>query len=170
MTCEVFSVWKIWRINTFEDLVGIIWIKRGSKSNFELPWTKNTTNCEVEKWSSSVQTFHALTWRRKTATAAAEWRNPRSARVRRRRGTGSEALPHRRRWSSGGARVWEARAGERSSGVKEVRKGRGGIYSHGEKLFARRNWTNVPLTLLIRLTCFTHVLRSGDRVRSWVNR
>ena len=29
--------------------------------------------------------------------------------------------------------------GERSSGVKEVRKGRGGIYSHGEKRFARRN-------------------------------
>ena len=26
--------------------------------------------------------------------------------------------------------------GERSSGVKEVRKGRGGIYSHGENLFA----------------------------------
>ena len=25
---------------------------------------------------------------------------------------------------------------ERSSGVKEVRKGRGRIYSHGEKLFA----------------------------------
>ena len=24
--------------------------------------------------------------------------------------------------------------GERSSGVKEVRKGRGGIYSHGEKM------------------------------------
>ena len=60
--------------------------------------------------------------------------------------------------------------GERSSGVKEVRKGRGGIYSHGEKLFAQRNWTNVPLTLLIRMTCVTHVLRSGDRVRSWVNR
>ena len=59
---------------------------------------------------------------------------------------------------------------ERSSGVKEVRKGRRGIYSHGEKLLARRNWTNVPLTLLIRLTCVTHVLRSGDRVRSWVNR
>ena len=46
--------------------------------------------------------------------------------------------------------------------LKEVRKGRGGIYSHGEKWFARRNWTNVPLTLLIRLTCVTHVLRSGD--------
>ena len=59
---------------------------------------------------------------------------------------------------------------ERSRGVKEVRKGRGSIYSHGEKLFARRFWTNVPLTLLIRLTCVTHVLRSGDRVRSWVNR
>ena len=51
----------------------------------------------------------------------------------------------------------------------EVRKGRG-IYSRGEKLFARRIWTNVPLTLLIRLTCVTHVLRSGDRVGSWVNR
>ena len=50
-----------------------------------------------------------------------------------------------------------------------MRKGRGGIYSHGEKLFARRNWTNVPLTLLIRLTCVTHVLRGGDRVRSWVS-
>ena len=52
---------------------------------------------------------------------------------------------------------------EQSSGVKEVRKGRGGIYSHGEKLFARRFWTNVPLTLLIRVTCVTHVLRGGDR-------
>ena len=56
---------------------------------------------------------------------------------------------------------------ERSKGSEE---GERGIYSHGEKLFARRNWTNVPLTLLIRLTCVTHVLRSGDRVRSWVNR
>ena len=55
---------------------------------------------------------------------------------------------------------------ERSKGSEE---GEGGIYSHGEKLFARRNWTNVPLTLLIRLTCVTHVLRSGDRVRSWVS-
>ena len=60
--------------------------------------------------------------------------------------------------------------GERSGGVKEVRKGRGGIYSHGEKLLARRNWMNVPLTLLIRMTCVTHVLRGGDRVRSLVNR
>ena len=55
---------------------------------------------------------------------------------------------------------------EQSKGSEE---GEGGIYSHGEKLFARRFWTNVPLTLLIRLTCVTHVLRSGDRVRSWVN-
>ena len=53
---------------------------------------------------------------------------------------------------------------------KGSEEGEGGIYSHGEKLFARRNWRNVPLTLLIRLTCVTHVLRSGDRVRSWVNR
>ena len=59
---------------------------------------------------------------------------------------------------------------ERSSGVKEVRKGRGGIYSRSEKLFARRFRMNLPLTLLLRLTCVTHVLRSGDRVRSWVNR
>ena len=58
----------------------------------------------------------------------------------------------------------------RSSGVKEVRKGRRGIYSHGEKLLAQRNWTNVPMTLLIRMTCVTHVQRSGDCVRSWVNR
>ena len=86
---------------------------------------KNTTNWDVEMWSLSVQIFHALTRWRKTATAAAEWRFPRPTRVRRWRGRGSEALPHRRRWSSGGARVWEARAGERSSGVKEVRKGRG---------------------------------------------
>ena len=75
-------------------------------------------NCEVEMRSSSVQIFHALTRRRKTATVAAEGRNPRPARVRRWRVRGSEALPHRRLWSSGGARVWEARAGERSSGVK----------------------------------------------------
>ena len=47
---------------------------------------------------------------------------------------------------------------ERSGGVKEVRKGRGGIYSRSEKLFARRFRTNVPLTLLIRMTCVTHVL------------
>ena len=55
---------------------------------------------------------------------------------------------------------------ERSSGVKEVRKGRGAIYSGSEKLFARRFRTNMPLTLLLRLTCVTHELRSGDRVRS----
>ena len=71
---------------------------------------------------------------------------------------------------SGGARFWEARAGERSSRVKEVRKGRSGIYSHGEKLLAQRNWTNVPPTLLIRVTCVTHVQRGEHRVLSWVNR
>ena len=59
---------------------------------------------------------------------------------------------------------------ERSSGVKEVRKGRGGIYSRSEKLFARRFKTNMPLTLLILATCVTHVQCGGDRVRSWVNR
>ena len=35
---------------------------------------------------------------------------------------------------------------ERSKGSEE---GEGDIYSHDEKLFARRFWTNVPLTLLI---------------------
>ena len=54
--------------------------------------------------------------------------------------------------------------GERSSGVKEVRKGRGGIYSHGEKLFARRFGTNMPLPFLLHTTCVTHILCSGDRV------
>ena len=44
-----------------------------------------------------------------------------------------------------------------------------GIYSHSEKLLARRNWTNVPLTLLIRMTCVADVVRSGDRVRSLVS-
>ena len=59
---------------------------------------------------------------------------------------------------------------ERSSRVKEVRKGRGGIYSRSEKLFALRFRTNVPLPFLLHATCVTHVLCSGDRVRSWVNR
>ena len=27
----------------------------------------------------------------------------------------------------------------------------------------------MPLTLLIRMTCVTHVVRGGDRVRSWVS-
>ena len=58
---------------------------------------------------------------------------------------------------------------ERSSGVKEVRKGEGLFIVAVKKLFARRFRTNMPLALLIRLTCVTHVLR-GDRVRSWVNR
>ena len=44
---------------------------------------------------------------------------------------------------------------ERRKGSEE---GERGIYSHGEKLFAQRIWTNVPLTLLIRMTCVTHVL------------
>ena len=83
-------------------------------------------------WSLSVQIFHALTWQRKTATAAAEWRFPQPARVRRRRGRGSEALPHRQRWSSGGARVWEAWDGERSSEVK-VKWRRGGVFIVGVK-------------------------------------
>ena len=113
--------------NSLEDFVEIIWIKEGSKSNFQLPWTKNTTNWNVEMWSSSVQIFHTLTWLRKIATAAAEWRNLRPARVRWWRGRGSEALPHWRRWSSGSTRVWEARAGVRSSGVKE-KWGRGGVF------------------------------------------
>ena len=29
---------------------------------------------------------------------------------------------------------------------------------------------NVPLPFLLHATCVTHVLCSGDRVRSWVNR
>ena len=53
---------------------------------------------------------------------------------------------------------------------KRSEEGERGIYSHGEKLLARRNWTNVPLTLLIRMTCVTHVVRGGDRVRSWVSK
>ena len=61
----------------------------------------------------------------------------------------------------------ELREVERSKGSEE---GERGIYSRSEKLFVRRFRTNVPLTLLIRLTCVTHVLRGGDRVRSWVNR
>ena len=114
-------------------------------------------------WSLWVQIFHALTRQRKTTTAAAEWRNPQPARVRRRRGRGSEALPHRRRWSSSDARVWEARVGVRASGVK-VKWGRGrGIYSGGEKLYTRGFQTNVPLTLLIHVTYVNHVLRGGDR-------
>ena len=58
--------------------------------------------------------------------------------------------------------------GVRSSGVNKVRKGRG-TNSRSEKLLARGNWTNVPLTLLIRATWVTHVLRGGDHVKSWVN-
>ena len=53
---------------------------------------------------------------------------------------------------------------------KRSEEGYGGIYCHGEKLFARRFGTNVPLTLLLRTTCVTHVLCSGDHVRSWVNK
>ena len=59
---------------------------------------------------------------------------------------------------------------ESRSEVKEVRKGEMGIYSRGEKPLVRRIRTNVPLALLLRTTCVTHALRSGDRVRSWVNR
>ena len=165
LVCEDLKNKHLWRFSrkTHES-------KWAIKLTFNYPLMKNTTNWEVLKWSSSVQIFHALTWQRKTATAAAERRNPWPTRVRRWQGRGSEALPHRRRWSSGGVRVWEAWAGERSSGVK-VKWGRGrGIYSGSEKLYTRGNWTNMPLALLIRLTCVTHVLRSGDLVRSWVNR
>ena len=59
---------------------------------------------------------------------------------------------------------------ESRSEVKEVRKGERGIYSRGEKPLVRRIRTNVPLALLLHVTCVTHVLRSGDRVRSWVSR
>ena len=44
---------------------------------------------------------------------------------------------------------------EWSSGVKEVRKGEGVFIVTVKKLFARRFRTNVPLTLLIHLTCVT---------------
>ena len=37
-----------------------------------------------------------------------------------------------------------------------------GIYRRSEKLFTRGNRTNVPLALLIRVTCVTHVLRGVD--------
>ena len=53
---------------------------------------------------------------------------------------------------------------------KRSEDGERGIYRGSEKLYARGNRMNVPLALLIRLTCVTHVLRGGDRVRSWVNR
>ena len=53
---------------------------------------------------------------------------------------------------------------------KRSEDGERGIYRGGEKLFARRFRTNVPLTILLLTTCVTHVLCSGDRVRSWVNR
>ena len=47
MTSEVFCVCGFEEINTFEDFVVKFRIKRGSKSNFQLPLTKNTMNCEV---------------------------------------------------------------------------------------------------------------------------
>ena len=59
---------------------------------------------------------------------------------------------------------------ERSSGVNEVRKGRGVFIDTVKKLFAQRFRTNVPLPFLLHATCATHVLRSGDCVRSWANR
>ena len=46
---------------------------------------------------------------------------------------------------------------ERSKGSEE---GERGIYRHGEKLFARRFRTNVPLPFLLLATCVTHVLCS----------
>ena len=39
-----------------------------------------------------------------------------------------------------------------------------------KKLLARGNRTNMPLTVLLLTTCVTHVLCSGGRVRSRVNR
>ena len=42
---------------------------------------------------------------------------------------------------------------------KRSEDGERGIYRGSEKLFARRFRTNVPLALLIRLTCVTHVLK-----------
>ena len=60
--------------------------------------------------------------------------------------------------------------GVRSSGVKTKWGRERGIYSRSEKLLARGNWTNVPLTLLIRTICVTHVLRGDDHVRSWVKK
>ena len=59
---------------------------------------------------------------------------------------------------------------ERSSGVNEVRKGRGVFIDTVKKLFARRFRTNVPLPFLLHATRVTHVLCNCDRVRSWVNR
>ena len=53
---------------------------------------------------------------------------------------------------------------------KRSENGERGIYRHGEKLFAQRFRTNVPLTILLLTTCVTHVLCSGDRVRSWVSK
>ena len=53
---------------------------------------------------------------------------------------------------------------------KRSEDGERGIYRGSEKLFARRFRTNVPLTILLLTTCVTHVLCSGDHVRSWVNR
>src|SRR3954464_3586791 len=63
-----------------------------------------------------------------------------------------------------------------SSGESEIERGKGsedgdrGIYSHGEKLLVRRFRTNVPLAVLLLTTFVTHVLCSGDRVRSWVSK
>ena len=92
---------RVWKLKN-KHLLKILWKSsestRAVKNRFYLPLTKNTTNWEWKLRSSSVQIFHALTWRRKTATAATEWRFPRPARVRRGGGRGSEAFPHRQRW------------------------------------------------------------------------
>src|SRR3954464_3422654 len=51
---------------------------------------------------------------------------------------------------------------------KRSEHGDRGIYSRDENLLVRRFRTNVPLAVLLLATCVTHVLCSGDRVRSWV--
>ena len=71
---------------------------------------------------------------------------------------------------SGGARVGKLERGSEIEWSKRSEDGERGIYRGSEKLFARRFRTNVPLTILLLTTCVTHVLCSGDRVRSWVSK
>ena len=51
-----------------------------------------------------------------------------------------------------------------------MRKGRGVFIDTVKNCSPEDFGTNVPLPFLLHATCVTHVLCSGDRVRSWVNR
>lgn len=128
----------------------------------------NSMNWTTRRRKSSAQIFRALTWRRKTATAAAE--------VKKSAAGVSTSTKSSRQWSSSSPATMNPAAALGFELERESRERRSdfkcwlvkAIYSHSENWSVRRFWTDKPLAIRIWVTRVTHafwIILSTRRTR-----